>query len=42
LGTPPPVAAAMARKTTDGHKWYWSIPRDLAMDYTIMPRDLWR
>jgi hypothetical protein len=30
LGTPPPIAAAMARKTTDGHKWYWSIPRDLA------------
>ena len=26
LGTPPPIAAAMARKTTDGHKWYWSIP----------------
>ena len=30
LGTPPPIAAGMARKTTDGHNWYWSIPRDLA------------
>ena len=30
LGTPPPIAAGMARKTTDGHNWYWSISRDLA------------
>ena len=29
LGTPPPIAAGMARKTTDGHNWHWSIPRDL-------------
>ena len=26
----------MARKTTDGHNWYWSIPRDLARNN---PRD---
>ena len=26
----------MARKTTDGHDWYWSIPRDLARNN---PRD---
>jgi hypothetical protein len=36
LGTPPPIAAGMARKTTDGHNWYWSIPRDLARNN---PRD---
>jgi hypothetical protein len=34
LGAPPPIAAAMARKTTDGHNWYWSIPRDLARNNT--------
>jgi hypothetical protein len=36
LGTPPPTAAGMARKTTDGHNWYWSVPRDLAR---TNPRD---
>ena len=36
LGTPPPIAAGMARKTTDGHNWYWSILRDLARNN---PRD---
>jgi hypothetical protein len=36
LGMPPPTAAGMARKTTDGYNWYWSIPRDLARD---SPRD---
>ncbi len=30
LGTPPPIAASVARKITKGHNWYWSIPRDLA------------
>ena len=36
LGTPPTIAAGMARKTTDGHNWYGSIPRDLARNN---PRD---
>jgi hypothetical protein len=36
LGTPPPTAAGMARKTTDGHNWYLSVPRDLAR---TNPRD---
>jgi hypothetical protein len=36
LGTPPPIAAGMARKIIDGHNWYWSIPRDLARNN---PRD---
>ncbi len=36
LGTPPPTAAGMARKTTYGHDWYLSVPRDLAR---TNPRD---
>ena len=36
LGIAPPIAAGLARKTTDGHNWYWSILRDLARNN---PRD---